>query len=165
MTSCSVSLPELSEDKATATLFSLPVQLTAEQYVALADEVVELALLLFAPAGVSRAFDLDRVPVLEGAPREQLVQALQEPWQRLLDAVAEATYRRHGVSEGIVALSAHSLIEEQRDPAVMAAMRRTQVKERARHPLMSDSSSICFCSYSCSSTSSFSSPFPPPTAH
>jgi hypothetical protein len=109
----------------TMKLFSLPEQLTAEQYVALADEVAQIALLLFAPIGVSRTFDPAMSSLAVDA--QHLLDDLQEPWQRVLDAVAEATYRRRGLSEGTVALSAHTLMDEQRDPAVMAAMRRTQV--------------------------------------
>jgi len=69
--------------------FSLPLALTAAEYVALSDEVVDVSRLLFAPLGVARAWSALPAAGLgdSGSDGPYSVEELREPWARTMDAV------------------------------------------------------------------------------
>lgn len=74
--------------------FSLPSALTAEEYVALSDEVVDVSRLLFAPLGVARHWSLvaadSSSTCAYGDSRSSgpySAEELREPWARTMDVV------------------------------------------------------------------------------
>lgn len=93
------------------------------RYIKLTDEIQRYTALLFAPLGAARTFDHPS----SSSPSALLgVEELREGWTRTLDAVAEATYRHHGLTEGTVALTSHLLLEEQHHSGAAHSVRRTQ---------------------------------------
>jgi hypothetical protein len=109
--------------------FGLPQELTPERYIALAEEVLEVTSLLFAPFGVARAFDrgAENDSSSSMGDAKVLTEEFQDIHQRTMDSVAEAVYRRHGLSEGTVALSCHKLLEgPSRDEQCVAVTSKSQ---------------------------------------
>ena len=87
----------LEPGKAFVADFSLPSALTAEEYVALSEEVVDVSRLLFAPLGLARHW---KMPADGGdgsssssssgdssSSRPYAVEELREPWARTMDVV------------------------------------------------------------------------------
>lgn len=73
--------------------FSLPSALTAEEYVALSDEVVDVSRLLFAPLGLARHWTLvaadssSSCAYGDSSSEPYSVEELREPWARTMDVV------------------------------------------------------------------------------